>query len=76
MTGKEVVKSVSLNTPLGMIFRKLLETHDTTSTAKFNLMEKNSFKNQTPCSGVGRGGNKLSLTDDAKPGNRDRPRGH
>jgi hypothetical protein len=33
-----VVKSVSLNTPLGMIIRKLLETHDTTSTAKFNLM--------------------------------------
>jgi hypothetical protein len=40
MTGKEVVKSVSLNTPLGMTIRKLLETHDTTSTAKSNLMEK------------------------------------
>jgi hypothetical protein len=40
ITGKEVVKSVSLNIPLGMIIRKLLETHDTTSTAKFNLMKK------------------------------------
>jgi hypothetical protein len=40
MTGKVVVKSVSLNTPLGMTIRKLLETHDTTSIAKFNLMEK------------------------------------
>jgi hypothetical protein len=49
MTGKEVVKSLSLNIPLGMTIRKLLETHDTTSTAKFNLMEKNSFENQTPC---------------------------
>jgi hypothetical protein len=36
---KKVVKSVSLNTPLGMKIRKFLETHDITSTAKFNLME-------------------------------------
>jgi hypothetical protein len=41
---KEVVKSVSLNTPLGMIIRKLLETHDTTATTKFNLMEKTALK--------------------------------
>jgi hypothetical protein len=44
MTGKEVVKSVSLSTPLGMIIRKLLQTHDTTSTAKSNLMEKTALK--------------------------------
>jgi hypothetical protein len=44
MTGKEVVKSVSLNTPLGMKVRKLLETHHTTSTAKFNLMKKIALK--------------------------------
>jgi hypothetical protein len=31
MTGEKVVKSVSLNIPLGMTIRKLLETHDTTS---------------------------------------------
>jgi hypothetical protein len=43
MTGKEVVKSVSLNTPLGMTIRKLLETHDRTLTAKFNLMGKTQF---------------------------------
>jgi hypothetical protein len=43
MTGKEVVKSVSLNTPLGMTIRKLLESYDTTSTAKFNLMEKTAL---------------------------------
>jgi hypothetical protein len=44
MTGKEVVKSVSLNTPLGSTTRKLLETQDTTSTAKFNLKEKTALK--------------------------------
>jgi hypothetical protein len=44
MTGEEMVKSVSLNTPLDMIIKKLLETHDTTSTAKFNLMEKTALK--------------------------------
>jgi hypothetical protein len=44
MTGKKVVKSVSLNTPLGITIRKLLETHDTTSTAKFNLMQKTALK--------------------------------
>jgi hypothetical protein len=49
VTGKEVVKSVSLSTSPGMTITKLLETYDTTSTAKFNLMEKNSIENQTPC---------------------------
>jgi hypothetical protein len=44
MTGKGVETSVSLNTPLGMIIKKLLETHDTTSTAKFNLIEKTALK--------------------------------
>jgi hypothetical protein len=44
MTGKELVKSVSLNTPLDMVIRKLLETYDTTSTAKFNLMVKAALK--------------------------------
>jgi hypothetical protein len=39
-----MMKSVSLNTPLGMTIRKLLETYDTTSTAKFNLMEKTALK--------------------------------
>jgi hypothetical protein len=39
--------------------------YDMTSTAKFNLMEKNSFENQTPRWGDGRGGNKLSRTDGA-----------
>jgi hypothetical protein len=38
MTGKEVVKTVLLNTPLGIIIRKLLETHDTTA------MQKTVFK--------------------------------
>jgi hypothetical protein len=47
MTGKEVVKSVSLNTPLRMTIRKFLGTYDTTSTVKFNLME--NIENQTPC---------------------------
>jgi hypothetical protein len=47
MTGKEVVKSVSLNTPLGMTIRKLLETYDTTSTAKFNLIENIALKTDT-----------------------------
>jgi hypothetical protein len=44
MTGKEMVKSVSLSTPPGMTITKLLETYDTTSTAKFNLMEKTALK--------------------------------
>jgi hypothetical protein len=39
-----VVKSVSLNTPLGMTIKKLLEAYDTTSTAKSNLMEKTALK--------------------------------
>jgi hypothetical protein len=43
MTAKEVVKSVSLNTPLGMTIRKLFETYDTRSRAKFNLMEKTAL---------------------------------
>jgi hypothetical protein len=37
-------KSVSLNISLGMTNRKLLETCDTTSTAKFNLLEKTALK--------------------------------
>jgi hypothetical protein len=44
MTGKEVLKGVSLNTPLSMTIRKLLETHDRTSTANFNLMENTALK--------------------------------
>jgi hypothetical protein len=44
MTGKEVVKSVSLNTPLRMTIRKFLGTYDTTSTVKFNLMENKALK--------------------------------
>jgi hypothetical protein len=35
---------VSLNTPLGMTIRKMLQTDDTTSITKFNLMEKTAWK--------------------------------
>jgi hypothetical protein len=36
-TGKEVVRSVLLITPLGMIIKKLLETHDGTAMQKTAL---------------------------------------
>jgi hypothetical protein len=40
-TGKKVMRE---NTPLGMTIRKMLQTDDTTSIAKFNLMEKTAWK--------------------------------
>jgi hypothetical protein len=38
------MQSVSLNTAFGMAIKNLLETYDTTSTVKFNLMERTSLK--------------------------------
>jgi hypothetical protein len=44
MSGKEVVKSVSLNTPLGMTIRKMIEKHDDINSEI--QPGKNSLENQ------------------------------
>jgi hypothetical protein len=76
MTGKEVVKSVSLSTPPGMTITKLLETYDTTSTAKFNLMEKTALKIRHLVEAMAEEVISFHEQKGAKPANRDGPRGH
>jgi hypothetical protein len=66
---------VSLNTPLGMTIRKLLETYDPTSTTKFNLMKKTALKIRNLVEAMD--DEKISFHERrAKRGNRDRPKGH
>jgi hypothetical protein len=50
MTGKEVVKSVSLNTPLGITTQsENCLKHMIRINSEIQPDGKNSFENQTPC---------------------------